>query len=509
MQGSRIRYVLHLFFFFIFVPFLLLPLNGTPTADASYDGARGSNVGVNWGTMSTHQLPPQRVVEMLKENKFAKLKLFEFDDQIMTALLGTDIQVMLAIPNYMLRTMAEDSSAASSWVDHNVTDWCFHGGVNVKYVAVGNEPFLQTYNGTFDKYTLPALMNIQNALNKAGLGHEVKATVPFNADVYNSPETNQVPSAGDFRPEVKDLTLEIVQFLHENDAPFTVNIYPFLSLYGNIYFPMDFAFFDGTNKPIKDGDLVYTNVFDANLDTLVWSLVKSGYPDMRIMVGEVGWPTDGDIHATMENAKRFNQGLLKHVVDGNGTPARQGSGDKIEVYLFSLIDENAKSVAPGNFERHWGIFEYDGKPKYALDLNGYGADVGLIAVDEVLYMEKKWCVLKPDAVTDLSELSKIIDYACGLADCTALEYGCSCNKLSVAGNASYAFNMYYQVQGQKEWSCDFSGLGVVTYDNPSDDNCLFPVMIANATSMGLLQGGINVLLWFVLLMIMILSKIDW
>ncbi|CAN0900802.1 Glucan endo-1,3-beta-glucosidase 8 [Linum grandiflorum] len=490
MEGSTSTPLLLVHFFFVF---LLLVLDGSSAAAAA---ARGSNVGVNWGTMSTHQLPPHRVVQMLQDNNFAKLKLFEFDDDIMTALLDSPIEVMLAIPNYMLRTIAEDFDSASSWVDQNVTDWCFHGGVNVKYVAVGNEPFLQTYNGTFDKYTLPALRNIQNALNKAGLGEKVKATVPFNADVYNSPETNPVPSAGDFRSEIKDLTLEIVQFLDENDAPFTVNIYPFLSLYGNIYFPMDFAFFDGTNKPMKDGDLEYTNVFDANFDTLVWSLVKSGYPDMRIMVGEVGWPTDGDLHATIENAKRFNQGLLKHVVDGNGTPARQmqGSDDKIEVYLFSLIDENAKSVAPGKFERHWGIFEYDGKPKYELDLNGYGADVGLVAVDGVSYMERKWCVLDPDAATDVTQLSKTMDYACGLADCTALQYGCSCNHLTVAGNASYAFNMYYQVQGQKDWSCDFSGLGVVTYQDPSDDNCLFPVMIANASSLRVFQGGIEFLL---------------
>ncbi|CAL1359417.1 unnamed protein product [Linum trigynum] len=502
MEGSRSGSELYFFFFFATLfSLLLLLLCFGGTAAADYYGGRGSNIGVNWGTMSTHQLPPERVVEMLVANKFPKLKLFEFDEQIMTALLETDIEVMLAIPNYMLRTMAEDRHAAKAWVEANVTDWCFHGGVNVKYVAVGNEPFLQTYNGTFDKYTLPALRNIQNALNKAGVGHKVKATVPFNADVYNSPESDQVPSAGDFRPEVKDLTLEIIQFLHSNDAPFTVNIYPFLSLYGNPYFPVDFAFFDdatNTNKPIKDGDLLYTNVFDANFDTLVWSLTKSGYPDMPIIVGEVGWPTDGDLHATVENAKRFNQGLLKHIVDGNGTPARPVN--KIEVFLFSLIDENGKSVAPGNFERHWGIFEYDGKPKYELDLNGYGEDTGLIAVDGVNYMERRWCVLRPDAI-DLSDLSKSMDYACGLSDCTALEYGCSCNHLSVAGNASYAFNMYYQMNGQKDWGCDFSGLGLITMEDPSDGDCLFPVMIADVGS-----GATAVVLrvwWRVLVLVLI------
>jgi hypothetical protein len=195
-----------------------------------------------------------------------------------------------------------------------------------RYVAVGNEPFLQAYNGSYLHSTLPALKNIQEALNNAGLGSKVKATVPFNSDVYYSPDSNPVPSAGDFRPELRDITIEIIQFLYTNDAPFTVNSYPFLSLYyGNGFFPVDFAFFDGSNKPVRDGDLLYTNVFDANLDTLVSALSKAGYPDTHIIVGEVGWPTDGDKNANIQNAKRFNQGLLQHALSGNGTPLRKGT----------------------------------------------------------------------------------------------------------------------------------------------------------------------------------------
>ncbi|KAA8523083.1 hypothetical protein F0562_009506 [Nyssa sinensis] len=450
----------------------------------------GLCVGVNWGTMATHQLPPEKVVRMMIDNGFDKVKLFEADDNILGALIGTDIEVMLAIPNFMLQEMSEDPGVAASWVDANVTSYSYSGGVRIKYVAVGNEPFLRTYNGSFQQFILPALKNIQEAINHAGLGSQVKATIPFNADIYNSPDSNPVPSAGDFRPEMRDLTIEIIQYLYSNDAPFTVNIYPFLSLYGNNYFPVDYAFFDGSNKPIKDGDYVYTNVFDANFDTLVWSLNKAGFPDMKIMVGEVGWPTDGDKDANIENAKRFNQGLLRHVLSGEGTPARKGI---IDVYLFSLIDENAKSIAPGSFERHWGILEFDGKPKYELDLSGKQENKGLIAVEDVQYLLKRWCVLNPDA-DDLEDLPKSIDYACSQSDCTALGYGSSCNHLTVQGNASYAFNMYYQFKNQGNWDCDFSGLATVTNEDPSDDKCQFPVMIAYGSSMVLHMKLLNILL---------------
>lgn len=169
-----------------------------------------------------------------------------------------------------------------------------------RFVAVGNEPFLKSYNGTFINLTFPALQNIQNALNEAGLGNSVKATVPLNADVYDSPASDPVPSAGRFRPDILGQMTQIVDFLGKNNAPITINIYPFLSLYGNDDFPINYAFFDGA-QPIDDHGVSYTNVFDANFDTLVSSLKAVGHGDMPIIVGEVGWPTEGDKHANNGN----------------------------------------------------------------------------------------------------------------------------------------------------------------------------------------------------------------
>ncbi|GKV14636.1 hypothetical protein SLEP1_g25479 [Rubroshorea leprosula] len=198
---------------------------------------------------------------------------------------------------------------------------------------------------------------------------------------------NNLPSAGDFRSDVKDATIEIIQYLYLHDSPFTINIYPFLSLHGNNHFPIEFAFFDGESTRVKDSDRIYTNVFDANLDTLVSALDKNGFSNMTIIIGEVGWQTDGDKNANTQNARRFNQGLLEHAMSENGTPAR---GGPINVYLFSLIDENAKDINAGTFERYWGIFEFDRKPKYELDLTGKNGNKGLAAVEGVsIHLSKK------------------------------------------------------------------------------------------------------------------------
>ncbi|KAL4607050.1 glucan endo-1,3-beta-glucosidase 8-like [Castanea sativa] len=435
-------------------------------------------LGVNWGTMATHKLPPKTVVQMLKDNGIQKVKLFDAEQSTMSALAGSDIEVMVAIPNDQLAVMT-DYDRAKQWVQKNVSRYLFNGGVNIKYAAVGNEPFLTSYNGSFLNITLPALQNIQNALNEAGVGDKIKATVPLNADVYFSPTTSAYPSAGRFRADIADLMTQIVQFLSKNNAPFTVNIYPFLSLYGNDNFPIDYAFFDGVSQPVVDvNGIQYTNVFDANFDTLVSALKAVGISNMTIIVGEVGWPTDGDKNANVGSAYRFYNGLIAKLAGNKGTPLHPGY---IEVYLFGLIDEDAKSVAPGNFERHWGIYRYDGQPKYAIDVSGQGQNKFLAPAQNVEYLPNKWCVFNTNA-KDLSKLADNINFACTFADCTTLGYGSSCNNLDANGNASYAFNMYFQIQNQDPMACNFQGLAQVTTQNISQANCNFTIQIVASSS---------------------------
>ncbi|WOL19230.1 hypothetical protein Cni_G28028 [Canna indica] len=442
--------------------------------------SEGEAVGVNWGRLATHRLPPKKVVRMLVDNGFDKVKLFDADPDALAALAGTDVEVMVGIPNYMLEQLSKGHSRAADWVDENVTSWMYTDGVRIKYVAVGNEPLLHTYAGKYARATVRALKSIQKALTDAGKSH-VKAVVPLNAGIYDSPGPHPVPSAGDFRPDTRDLVLEIADLLAESGAPFVVNIHPFLSAHADAHFPLDFALFAGAKNPIKDGESIYTNVLDASLDTLIWSLRKAGHAGMPVVVGETGWPTDGDKNANKKLAKAFNQGLLRHAVSGAGTPARRNSS--LEVFLFSLFDEDAKSVDPGSFERHWGIFAYDGRAKYELDLSGRGEEKELASAKGVDYLQSRWCILDPEA-EDLTDLPASIDYACTYSDCTALGYGSSCNHLDLHGNASYAFNMYYQVKNQESGGCIFSDLGVITEEDPSDGECRFPVMIAYTSGEG-------------------------
>jgi hypothetical protein len=67
-------------------------------------------------------------------------------------------------------------------------------------------------------------------------------------------------------------------------------------------------------------------------------------------MGELGWPTDGDANANLDYAQRFNQGFLycMHCL----RPGHAVVLGPVDAYLFSLIDEDRKSIQQSNFERH-------------------------------------------------------------------------------------------------------------------------------------------------------------
>jgi hypothetical protein len=172
---------------------------------------------------------------------------------------------------------------------------------------------------------------------------------------------------------------------------------------------------------------------------------------------------------------------MKRLAAKTGTPARPNQ--YIEVYMFGLLDEDSKSVAPGDFERHWGVFRYDGQPKFALDLTGRGQDAVLVPARGVEYLPRTWCVVNTNAqdTTD-KKLADNINYACTFADCTALGYGSTCGGMDGNGNASYAFNALFQVQNQKDEACDFQGLAIPTQTDPSTQACNFTIQIANTSA---------------------------
>lgn len=83
---------------------------------------------------------------------------------------------------------------------------------------------------------------------------------------------------------------------------------------------------------------------------------------------QVGWPTSGHPYATVANAQEFNGGLIRHCLSGVGTPLKPRQ--ILGCYLFALLDEDLKDIQPGDFERHWGVFDATVSEVFAMLLGG-------------------------------------------------------------------------------------------------------------------------------------------
>lgn len=79
-----------------------------------------------------------------------------------------------------------------------------------------------------------------------------------------------------------------------------------------------------------------------------------------------------------------------------------------------------------------------------------------------------WCVALSGVPQ--ADLQNALDWACGLgmADCKPIQEGGACfDPDTLVSHASYAFNNYYQQNGNSEIACNFGGTAALTKADPS------------------------------------------
>ncbi|XP_054819665.1 glucan endo-1,3-beta-glucosidase-like [Prosopis cineraria] len=324
---------------------ILLLLGVFSSIRLQFTGAQ--QIGVCYGANGNNLPSKQDVVNLYKSNRIGKMRIYDPNEAILQALRGTNIEVILGVPNDSLQSLT-NAGAATNWVNKYVKPY---SNVKFKYIAVGNEVHPGDSRASS---VLPAMRNIQSAISAANLQGQIKVSTAIDSTLI---QNSYPPNNGAFTGPASGFIKPIITFLSNNGAPLLANIYPYFSYTGNTQsISLAYALFTQQGK----NGAGYQNLFDALLDSMYAALEKIGASNIKIVVSESGWPSAGGTGATVGNAGTYYKNLINHVK--GGTPKRPNG--PIETYLFAMFDENLKQGA--ETERHFGLFNPNKSPKYQL-----------------------------------------------------------------------------------------------------------------------------------------------
>ncbi|KAK9681545.1 hypothetical protein RND81_10G009700 [Saponaria officinalis] len=448
--------IFYLIFFFL-----------TPFSDLKQiQGEDEPYVGVNIGTDVSNMLPPSDLVSFLQLQNINHVRIYDVDPNLLKALAHTKIRVIIGVPNNQLIAIGSSNATAASWVDRNVA--AFYPETDIIAIAVGDE-VLTTVPSTAP-VLLPAIESIYSALVATNLHNDIKVSTPHSASLILDPFP---PSQAFFNTSMSQFLVPIVKFLSKTKSPLMMNLYPYYVFMENKgVVPLDNALFKPLtpSKEMVDPNtlLHYMNVYDAMIDSAYFSMKNLNVTDVVVLVSETGWPSKGDSkepYATIDNSDTYNSNLIKHVFDRTGTPFHPEITSS--AYVYELFNEDLRSTPLS--EANWGLFYGNTTPVYLLHVSGSGT---FLANDTT---NKTYCVAM-DGI-DTKTLQTALDWACGpgRANCSEIQPGEPCYQPNnVKNHASYAFDSYYQMEGQAPDSCDFKGVAMLTTSDPSHGSCVFP-----------------------------------
>ncbi len=87
--------------------------------------------------------------------------------------------------------------------------------------------------------------------------------------------------------------------------------------------------------------------------------VKKAFPNKHILIGEIGWPSQGDRYDGAYTSPEIQAQFIREFLAHN-------KGQHIDYFLMEAIDQPWKTANEGRVGAYWGIFHSDRTPKFEL-----------------------------------------------------------------------------------------------------------------------------------------------
>nr|VDD10608.1 unnamed protein product [Brassica rapa] len=286
---------------------------------ASFLDTEAGQIGVCYGKIGNNLPHPVDVVAFYRQRNIHLMWLYDPDQEVLTALNGSNLELLLDVPNSDIQRIASNQSEADTRVRNNVRNYT--KGVRFRYISVGNEmqpsdldamfllQAMQNIERAVSDLGVKAMQNIDKALSEAGLSIPVSTTTYMGAFVDTYP-----PSCGRFSDDYLNFLKPVIGFLVSKRYPLLVNIYTYFG-YKNGDVSLEFSLFKPSSNEFNDpnNQLHHQNLFDSNLDSVYVALEKSGGGSLEVVVSESGWPTQGGPGASVGNAEAYINNLIQHI----------------------------------------------------------------------------------------------------------------------------------------------------------------------------------------------------
>ncbi|MDD2814145.1 MAG: glycosyltransferase [Thiotrichaceae bacterium] len=102
----------------------------------------------------------------------------------------------------------------------------------------------------------------------------------------------------------------------------------------------------------------------ANEEAVPWvfehyNKIKTAYPNKHVLVGEVGWPSNGNrfgrASATLAGQAKFMRQFLN-----------RAATERLDYFIMEAFDQPWKKAIEGSVGRHWGIFDANRHEKFSM-----------------------------------------------------------------------------------------------------------------------------------------------